>query len=117
MANIFEPTEQQKTQWEDWVKNRPDVIRKIAEKFYPWKLYKLKTSGHRVTIYSIDEDNPSPTFKVIVSGEFNFVAFERTVFGVNPEDLEECDLPSPNELRGTLGISIEEIKRTQFHII
>ena len=53
MANIFEPTEQQKTQWEDWVKNRPNVIREIAKKFYPWKLYKLKPSGHRVTIYSI----------------------------------------------------------------
>jgi hypothetical protein len=110
MANIFEPTEQQKSEWDEWVKSRPDRIREIAEKVFPWKLYKLKNGGHRVTVYSIDEPkdkNTIPTLKVTVSGDYNLVVFERTVFGIKLEDLEECDLPSPDEPVGSMDIPIE----------
>jgi hypothetical protein len=113
MANIFEPTDQQKSDWNEWVRNRPDKIREIAEKVFPWKLYRLKSSGHRVTVYSIDEPadtNVEPTLKVIVSGDYNKVLFERTVFGIKLEDLEECDLPSPDEPVGSLNMPIEDVR-------
>jgi hypothetical protein len=112
VANIWEPTDIQKSEWDEWVKARPDRIREVAERFYPWKLYRLKNSGHRVLIHSIDEpaDNSEPTLKVLVTGQFNVVCFERTVFGIKPSDLEECGLPSPDEITGSLDMSIDDVK-------
>lgn len=95
MANIFEPTEQQSAEWSQWVSERPEPVRKIAKQVFPWKLYRLKSSNHCVTLVSIDESVEGPcTLKVFVSNEFNKVMFERTVFGISIEDLEECDIPS-----------------------
>ena len=103
--NWFEPTDTERGEWEAWVLTRPRTVRDVIEKhgFAPWKLYRLKTSNHRVTIYSFAEplDGSAPTLKVHVTGEFNTVAFERTVFGIKPEDLVECDLPAPGELLGS----------------
>jgi hypothetical protein len=112
MANIFEPTSEQIAAWDEWVRSRPEAVRKIAEKIYPWKLYRLKTSGHRVTLYSIDEqkDNTEPTLRVNVSGDFNFLSFERTVFGIKIDDLEECDLPGPDEKLGSMDLPIDVVK-------
>ena len=112
MANIWEPTDIQKSEWDEWVKARPDRIREVAERFYPWKLYRLKNSGHRVLIHSIDEpaDNSEPTLKVLVTGQFNAVCFDRMVFGIKPSDLEECDLPSPDEITGSLDMSVDDVK-------
>lgn len=111
MANIYEPTEQQVSEWDQWVAKKDDRVRVVAEKVFPWKLYRLKSSGHRVIVHSIDEPVEGPcTLKVIVSGEFNAVMFERTVFGVHVEDLEECDLPSPTETLGSLDVPIEVVK-------
>jgi hypothetical protein len=38
------------------------------------------------------------------------VPFERNVFGIDPNDIEECDLPGPNERLGDLGFTIEQYK-------
>lgn len=81
----------------EWLKDRPDSVRALAEKLPPNKLYKLKTSGHRVSLYSYSEDG---TVAVFVSGKYNAVAFERHVFGINPDDLEECDFPLADEKVG-----------------
>lgn len=64
----------------------------------------LKDSGHRVTLYSVDEpeDGSPPTLKVDVLGRFNLLAFDRRVFGVSPSDLEECDLPGDDEPIGAV---------------
>ena len=45
-----------------------------------------------------------------VTGEFNIVAFERSVFGVDPKDLEECDLPGPDDHVGSLDLPVEVVK-------
>jgi hypothetical protein len=112
MANLFEPTSEQREAWEAWVAERPPTIREVIERhaLEPWKLYRLTSSGHRVYIHSVDEpkDGSAPTLKVIVSGDYNAVAFERTVFGIQPEDLVECELPSPDELVGSAGLTPEE---------
>lgn len=90
--NAFEPSSEDVKRWMEWVAERPSKVKDVAEKVFPWKLYKLKTSGHFVTLYSIDEpkDGSEPTLKVDVSREFNQnLEFERRVFGIRLEDLEE----------------------------
>lgn len=98
MANIFEPADQlppdRRAAWNEWYSSRPDTIRAMIDRWPPWKLYRLKDTGHRVTMRSYGEDG---TVSVDVSGKYNFVLLERNVFGVNPEDLTECDLPAPGE--------------------
>jgi hypothetical protein len=112
MANLFDPDESILREWSDWLADRPDSVKAAAEKFKPWKLYRLKGSGHRVTLVSFDEpaDGSPVTLKVFVSGEFNAVAFERTVFGIQQDDLEECDLPGPGEVCGSMDLDIEDCR-------
>lgn len=50
----------------------------------------LKPTGQRVTIYSYSEDG---TVTVNVTGEYNLTMFDTQVFGINPDDLEPCELP------------------------
>lgn len=137
-----QPTPEQEKLWQEWL-NEPgrEAIRKVASRFEPWTLYKLKTTGQRVYILSFSDPSrhrcdwcngtggPVPpsgdpcnncggsgkvvkvTCRVGVSGEFNLVTFERDVFGIDPKDLEECDLPGPDELLGTMELPVDEIKK------
>lgn len=111
--NFEEPTDENRDDWQTWVAERPDSVRGLIERrgFEPWKLYRMKSTGHRVSIAAFDEEEDGTiTMRVNVTGKFNFVHFERCVFGINPEDLEECDLPDPGEPLGSLDISIEEAR-------
>jgi hypothetical protein len=99
MARIYEPTAEQEALWKEFVSSRPEVVRKVAERFFPWELYRLKDTDQRVTMYSFSEDG---TMSVIVSGQYNFTMFDRRVFGVDPDDLEPCDLPDEGEIVGTV---------------
>ena len=85
--------------WQEWVATRPPVVQAICLRLPPDTLYRMKSTGQRVTIYSYSENG---TVTVHVTGDFNFVTFERGVFGVDPNDLEECELPAPDELLGAL---------------
>jgi hypothetical protein len=92
MARHTEPTPEQIQGWKEWVESRPDPVKAVAKRFDPWTLYKLKTTGHNVTLYSFSEVG---TVTVDVRAEFNEVLLhERRVFGINPDDLEETDLPT-----------------------
>jgi hypothetical protein len=83
---------------EAWLAERPPIIREMVTKRPPNLLYRMPT-GHRVTIYSYSEDG---TVSVIVGGQFNLIAFERNVFGVDPDTLVECDLPPADEPVGAM---------------
>lgn len=112
MANYFEPTEENRTKWTAWVAERPPLVRVVAERFFPWKLYRMKSTGHRVTVVSFEDHfDDSVTLKVAVTGRFNLVAFERVVFGVDPDDLEECDLPAEGEPVGSAGLPAREVRK------
>lgn len=82
-----------------WFAERPDCIKALVEKLPPDRLYRMKSTGHRVTIYSYSEDG---TVTVEVTGQYNFLAFERRVFGIAAADLMECDLPSADERVGVM---------------
>lgn len=85
--------------WDEWVESRPPIVLALCEKFPPNRLYKMKDSGHRVTIHSYCEDG---TLTVNVTGEFNRLCFNRKVFDVPQDNLEECDLPGDDEVLGTI---------------
>ena len=89
-----QPTKTQEKRYRQWVRKLPKKARALAERFDIWTLYRLKSSGDRVTLHSFNDDG---TITVIVSGKFNLVMFERQVFGIAPDDLEECDLPAADE--------------------
>lgn len=93
-----EPTQWQERAWAEWVASRPSRVRAIAERFDPWTLYQMQSTGQRVTVCSISEDG---TVTVAVTGQFNLVMFDRQVFGVNPNDLVSCALPGADESLGT----------------
>jgi hypothetical protein len=107
MANYIEFTEEQQVEFSQWLSMRPPEIQAMVVKFPPNKLYRLKSSGSRVTIISYETDN---TVTVAISGRFNRVMFERNVFGIALEDLEECDLPSEDEDLGAMLTDENEIK-------
>lgn len=78
-------------EFDAWVESRPEVIRKMIQALPPDRLYRLWENGSRCTIYSYEEDG---TVTVEVTGQFNENVFiDRKVFGIDPEDLTECDLP------------------------
>jgi hypothetical protein len=93
--------------FDEWLEGRPEIIQKLAAKCPPGRLYLLKTSNHRVFPYSYSEDG---TITVVVSGDYSAVMFERRVFGINPDDLVECDLPDDNEVLGTMLTEEEDVK-------
>jgi hypothetical protein len=113
MAIIGDVNPEMEEGWRGWVRTRPDHVRTLIEKrdFTPWKLYRMKSTGHRVILRAFDEElDGRITLKVTISSRFNLVAFERTVFGVDPDDLEECDLPAKSEPHGA-ALTHEEIEK------
>lgn len=96
MAKICEIDQ---AEWEAWVDGRPQEVRRLCQVFPPDRLYRMKSTGHRVVICSYSENG---TVMVDVLAAYNRLTFERTVFGVKPEDLEECELPGEGEELGAL---------------
>lgn len=97
MALRFTPTSQQITSWREFVATRPQVVRAAIGALEPWRLYRMKSTGQRVFLYSASEGG---TLTVVLSGEYNLVAMEHRIFGIAPDDLEECDLPAAGEPLG-----------------
>lgn len=106
MAEFMQFTPEQKEEFDAWVQALPPHIQEMVAKLPPTRLYRNKETGQRVTIVSYEEDN---TVTVFVSGEYNVCAFERRVFGVPVDDLEECDLPGPQEIRGAVITDPQQI--------
>jgi hypothetical protein len=109
-----QPTTDQIREWESWLAKRPAAIRATVTrlKIDPWTLYRLKTTDQRVFLLALFEPKADGKVlcRVAVSGDFNLLAFERSVFGIDPEDLEECDLPGPEEPVGALDLPVAIIK-------
>lgn len=110
MARFTEPTKEQLAGWKAWVAERPDNVRQVAESFEPWSLYRMKDTGQRCTLVSFGEgEDGSVTLTVNITGEFNAVIFDRSVFGVDPDSLESCDLPPKTEAVGAALTDSDDI--------
>ena len=89
MKTIIEWSEEQKQAWDEWVTSRPEMIQEMCRKWPPNVLYRLDPPGQNVYVVSYNENG---TVMVNVTQEFNpdlVLVFNRTVFGVNPDDLKE----------------------------
>ncbi len=83
--------------WDEWVAERPPVVREICLKYPFDRLYRIKSSGDKGTIHSVSEDG---TLTMNIDGTYCRVMFAKNVFGLHPEDIEECELPGPDEELG-----------------
>ena len=99
MARVIEWDKGQQEIWDEWKSSRPQVIKELCDRFPPYNLYRLKSTGQLVTLHSYNENG---TVTVNVTGEYNLVMFERRVFGVPVDNLEECDLPEPDKQVGAV---------------
>lgn len=87
MAKIYEFSEEQEKIWNDWVAERPLIIRALCQRFQPNCIYLHKRTGQIVIPSAFDEDN---TVQVIVARRLNGGIFPtKNVFGVDPDVLEE----------------------------
>jgi hypothetical protein len=78
----------------DWYKSLSDAVKKRVDAYPPTKRYKMKETGKIVTIVSYDEEKNGVCNTVTVdisSEDNNFLLFERQVFGVKFEELEEVN--------------------------
>lgn len=98
MAKWINHTASQKDMYEQWLAERPESVRKmVADHNLRFDvLYRRKSNDKRVILHALNEDG---TVTVSVLCEYNPETmlpggiFDRNVFGVDPADLEECDLP------------------------
>ena len=101
MARYTEPTPEQEAAYHVWVAERSPQVRAVAERFDPWSLYRLTTTGHRVIVKAFNEAaDGSVTLRVGVHAQFNAVMFEYDVFGIPASELEPCPLPDSDEIVG-----------------
>ena len=73
-----------------WASSRPATVRALIARLPPDRLYLMKSTRQRVTVFSYGEDG---TVAVEVREKGNIQRVEHQVFGVRPHDLEECELP------------------------
>lgn len=101
---LFEPTLKQRTSFERWVSERaPEIAEEIRDrKLEPWRIYRLKATGERVTIIAILEPvSGGRGMKLSVLSETKFnpkLNQDYEIENVPPEDLEPCAPPSQLEL-------------------
>jgi hypothetical protein len=88
IMKIIEWTKKQQQAWSEWVISRPPVVQELCRQFPPDRLYRLKPTLQRVTIISYCENG---TITVDVSRKYNptMLLFDRRVFGISPDQLEE----------------------------
>ena len=93
-------------EFEVWLRALPESIQPLVRSHPPDRLYRMASTGQRVTIVSYSEDR---TVTVDVTGEFNLISFARRVFGVEIDDLSECERPGPAEPVGELDRELNEV--------
>ena len=106
-----DPTPEQVQDWDEWVSERPKAVRENSPAVRsqtvealpaPW----VRTPGHALYFRSMPE--AGGRFAAHAQGGRqrtfpNLLAFgPRRVFGIKPEDLEECDLPSEDAPLGSI---------------
>jgi hypothetical protein len=97
MARFVEPSVEGLAGWEQFKKRAPASVRALTERFDPWTLYRMKSTGQRVFIVAFNEGG---TVMVGITEHFNLVDVNTRVGGINPDDLVECDGPGPDEKVG-----------------
>jgi hypothetical protein len=103
MAELYELDQ---TEWAKWLAKLPADVREIAERLPNNRLYRMKSTGQRVTIHSYSDGG---TVCVDVTGKYNLIQFARRVFGIPVTDLEECSVPGEAEPVGEVLTSQDAV--------
>lgn len=74
-----------------WKADRPECVQRLIELCMPDRLWRLKTTGQRGYIVGYFENG---TLRLEFPMELNH-DWDLQVFGISPDDLEECDDNSP----------------------
>ncbi len=53
-ATKWEPSEEQKKLWREWLEVRPERVRMVAQRFDPWTVYRLVSTGQRAQFLGCD---------------------------------------------------------------
>lgn len=109
MAKVVTLSPEDQAKYDAWFAEQPPAMQDLLCRLDPTRLYRMKSSGHRRFIFSMYETPDGIRLTVVVSGQFNRVTFDRRVFGIEPDDLVECDLPGPDEALGAMLTSHEDI--------
>jgi hypothetical protein len=80
--------------WFLWYFHRPKSVRDVAKKYYPWKQYRLKTTGQNAILTSIFEDGTISCFCWQDYGGLDCRTLGFGVFGINPNDLVDIEKES-----------------------
>jgi hypothetical protein len=99
MPRLVEPSAEDLATHQAWLESRPPAIRAVAERLDPWKLYRLRTTGQIVGLYSLSEADPpkypTVTATVTVLREYSVIPMpDFQVFGIDPDDLAPYEPPS-----------------------
>ncbi len=100
MALVLIWTTEQIQEWDEWLKDRPQIIKDMATKLPPNKLYRNKITGQIGVLVSYAENG---TVRASFPNDLNFQMSTpggRQVFGLLPDDLEECEYPEAEKIVG-----------------
>ena len=91
MAKLYEFSEEQQQLWDTWVAERPEMIQQLCERFQPNRLYLHTVTGQKVIPEAFDEDG---TMRILIPRRLNIPFLPtKSVFGVDPLNIVESDLP------------------------
>lgn len=88
MAYIYVPTDEIRKARAQWVAVLPPAVRATAERFEPWKAYRIKSTGVAVHLVGINGDG------TLTLEQDDGLRNEGQLFpNVDPNDVEECEAP------------------------
>lgn len=109
-GELYQMSEEEHASWSEWLAARPAHVRVVAERHPPNRLFRLRGTGQYVTVYSVCEhEGGRVTVTVDVTGQYNCVTRARRVFGIAPDDIEDCDVPGPEHPTGDMGLDPGEV--------
>ena len=87
-------TKEQEVEWERWLSERPQAVREVAERFPPWKEYKVVgifDTGSRYSPRSYEEHKDGTVTLTCETYNALPIGIRYWVFGINPSDLEDAE--------------------------
>ncbi len=107
------PTDAQKTMLAEWLAERPPNVRAVAERFDPWQVYRLTTTGQAVQFMGCDVgarncgdtavDVDRVTARVYAQHPISGPISGVEVFGIDPGEIEPWPDGVPFDPAGELG--------------
>jgi hypothetical protein len=103
-------TPEQDARWEEWKAVRPADMRAVCDRFDPWSVYEMKSTGQLCQIVSFFESDATSPVSLGVYAEHRDLGAVTgvTVVGVDPDDLVPFTGGPDGEFEG--GESIKPIR-------